>query len=85
MPLGVEALIENQPQIVALTKVIANPGVDKEFIGDAVVLQKGRGREMGVKCSLNTNLAQVRVELLVSIRETNEVEFVGAAQFQMTR
>ena len=67
MALGVEPLVVNQPQVVTLSEVVADPGVDAEYVGNAVVLQKRRGREVGIERRLDANLAQVCVEPLVSV------------------
>ena len=83
--LGIEPFVIHEPEVVTLTEMIANARVDARLIVSTVVLQERAYRKVDVEGGLNLQPRQVRVESLVAVGKTNEIQKVFTAQLKIAR
>ena len=84
-PVGVHALVIDDPEIVAFAKVVAKPNVGRHGVSGAVELDERVGGHLGVERRADAEAGQMRVKALIPIRKADPVEAVEAGQFQVRR
>ena len=82
---GVETLVVDDPQVVALAEVVAEAHVGRDHVGGAAVLEEEVRRDFGVERRLCAQPHDVYVEALVAVGKADEVALVLGAQFEETR